>query len=91
MLVFAAFGGTIIFMSMTIEELATEALSLPSEARALLAERLVVSLDVAAPASRLDELWAAEAQRRLAEVRSGRAQTVSGDEAAVRVRRAVGR
>ncbi len=78
-------------MPMTIEELATEALSLPSESRALLAERLVESLDVSAPASRLDELWAAEAQRRLEAVRSGRAQTISGEEAAARVRRAVGR
>ncbi len=78
-------------MSMTIEQLAAEALSLPSESRALLAEQLVESLDVSSPASHLDELWAAEAQRRLAEVRSGRAQTVSGEEAAARVRRAVGR
>ena len=78
-------------MPMTIEQLATEALSLPSESRALLAEQLVESLDVSAPASHLDELWAAEAQRRLAAVRSGCAQTVSGDEAATRVRRAVGR
>ena len=78
-------------MPMTIDELASEALALPSEARALLAEQLVQSLDAAAPAGRLDELWAAEALRRLAEVRAGRAQTISGDEAAARVRRAVGR
>ena len=78
-------------MPMTIEELAAEALSLPSESRALLAEQLVESLDVSTPASHLDELWAAEAQRRLEEVRSGRAQTISGEEAAARVRRAVGR
>ena len=78
-------------MPMTIEQLAAEALSLPSEARALLAEQLVESLDVSAPNRPLDELWAAEAQRRLAEVRSGRAQTVSGEEAATRVRLAVGR
>ena len=78
-------------MPMTIEQLAAEALSLPSEARALLAEQLVESLDVSAPNRHLDELWAAEAQRRLKEVRSGRAQTVSGEEAAARVRLAVGR
>ena len=75
---------------MTIEELAAEALSLPSESRALLAEQLVESLDLSGSASRLDQLWAAEAQRRLAEVRSGRVQTISGEEAAVRVRRASG-
>lgn len=78
-------------MPMTLEQLACEAFSLPTESRALLAEQLVESLDVPAPTSHLDELWAAEAQRRLAEVRSGRVQTVSGEEAAARVRRAVGR
>lgn len=76
--------------SMTIEQLATEALTLPSEARALLADRLVESLD-STPSGHLDELWAAEARRRLAEIRSGQVQTVPGDEAAARVRRAVGR
>ena len=76
---------------MTIEQLATEALSLPNQARALLAEQFVESLDTAAPVSAVDELWAAEAQRRLEEVRSGRVQTIPGDEAAIRVRRAVGR
>jgi putative addiction module component (TIGR02574 family) len=87
----APFFGMLASMPMTIEQLASEALSLPIEARALLAEQLVESLDISAPASRLDELWAAEAQRRLVEVRSGRAQTISGEEAAARVRRATGR
>lgn len=77
-------------MPMTIEQLAAEALTLPSEERALLADRIVESLDAAA-LNHLDELWAAEAQRRLAEVRSGRVQTIPGEEAAARVRRALGR
>ena len=77
-------------MSLTIEPLVEEALSLPSEARALLADRLVESLDFAIPAH-LDKLWAAEARNRLAEVRSGQVQTISGDEAAARIRCAVGR
>ncbi len=76
---------------MTVAELTAEVLSLPSEARALLAEQLVESLDVSTPASHLDELWTAEAQHRLAEVRAGRTQTISGAEAAERVRRAVNR
>ena len=75
---------------MTIEQLAAEALNLPSEERALLADRLVESLDAAA-LNHLDELWMAEAQRRLEEVRSGRVQTIPGEEAAARVRRALGR
>ena len=75
---------------MTMEELAAEVLSLPSESHALLAEQLFGHLDAPASAYRLDELWAVEAQRRLAGVRSGRAQTVSGEGAAARMRRAVG-
>jgi putative addiction module component (TIGR02574 family) len=78
-------------MPMTIEQLAAEALALPNESRALLVERLVESLDVPISYSRFDDLWAAEAQRRLEEVRSGRARTISGEEAAAHVRKAAGR
>jgi len=58
-------------MPMTIEQLAEEALALPSESRALLADRIVESLDVR-ELSDLDKLWAAEAKRRRDEVREGR-------------------
>lgn len=77
-------------MGMTVEEIAEAALSLPSEARALLAELLVESLDPAEDEA-LRELWAAEAIRRRDEVRSGRVQTITGDQALARVRGAVGR
>ncbi len=77
-------------MSMTVEQIAEEALSLPSEARALLADRLVESLDPAEDGV-VRQLWVAEATRRLDEVRSGRVQTIPGDEALARVRSAVGR
>ena len=77
-------------MSMTIEQLAEEALALPSESRALLADRIVESLDVR-ELSDLDQLWAAEAKRRRDEVREGRVKTIPGDEAFLKVRSAVGR
>ena len=77
-------------MPMTIEQLATEALTLPSEQRALLADRLVESLD-AAEANRIDRLWATEARRRRDEVRNGLVKTIPGDEALARVRRSLGR
>jgi putative addiction module component (TIGR02574 family) len=67
-----------------------EALSLPSEARALLADRLVESLDPAEDGV-ARQLWAIEAKRRVDDVRSGNVQTIPGDEALVRVRSAVGR
>ena len=77
-------------MSMTIEQIAAEALTLPSEQRALLADRLVESLD-AAEVSRIDRLWATEAKRRRDEVRDGSVKTIPGDEALARVRRSLGR
>jgi len=75
---------------MTIDEIANEALKLPGEARALLADRLVGSLD-AGGVNQFDELWAAEAKRRLDEVRQGLVETIPGDEALARVMRSVGR
>jgi putative addiction module component (TIGR02574 family) len=75
---------------MTIEQLAEEALALPSESRALLADRIVESLDVR-ELSNLDQLWATEARRRRDEVREGRLKTIPGDEAFLKVRSAVGR
>jgi len=77
-------------MPMTIEQIAAEALALPSEARALLADRLVESLDTA-EANRIDKLWATAAKRRRDEVRQGLVQTIPGDEALARVRRSLGR
>lgn len=77
-------------MPMTIDQLAAEALALPSEERALLADRLVESLD-SAEANRLDQLWAAEAKRRRNDVRKGSVETIPGDEALARVRRSLGR
>ena len=75
-------------MPMTIDQLAEEALALPSEERALLADRLVESLDDAT--NRLDRLWATEAKRRRDEVRQGLVQTVPGAEALASVRRSLG-
>jgi hypothetical protein len=72
---------------MSPNEIAREALALPSEARALLADRLVESLDVA-EANRVDRLWATEARRRRDEVRQGLVQTIPGEEALARVRSA---
>lgn len=72
-------------MSMSIEQLAEEALALPSEARALLADRLAESLDPAAD-EHFRKLWAAEAIRRRDEVHESRVQTIPGDEALARVR-----
>ncbi len=73
-------------MPMTLDQIAEEALALPSEARALLADRLVESLDAAT-----ERLWASEAKRRRDEVRQGLVQTIPGGEALASVRRSLGR
>lgn len=75
-------------MNMNVEQLTAGALALPSEARALLADRLVESLDPADDGP-IHRLWVIEAQRRLQEVRSGKVKTIPGPEAMERVRRAV--
>ncbi len=75
---------------MTIEQIEIEALTLPSEERARLADRLVESLDTD-ELNRIDRLWTCEAKRRRDEVRSGSVQTIPGGEALARVRRSLGR
>lgn len=77
-------------MHMTVEQIADEALALPSEARALLADRLAESLDPAEDGY-IRELWMREARRRADEVRRGEVKTVPADEAFAQVRHAIAR
>ncbi|MBT9589335.1 MAG: addiction module protein [Thiobacillus sp.] len=77
-------------MSLTIEQIAEEALSLPSEARALLADRLVESLDPLEDGY-IRQLWIAEARTRRDDVRKGLVKTIPGQEALDRVRKSVTR
>ncbi len=72
-------------MATTVEQLAEQAMNLPAESRAQLADILVESLD-ADELGRIDRLWVAEARRRRDEVRSGRVETIAGDEALRKVR-----
>ena len=77
-------------MRTSVEQLAKQAMALPTESRARLADLLVESLD-AAELGRIDRLWIAEAKRRRDEVRAGRVKTIPGEEALRKVRRAVKR
>lgn len=61
-----------------------EALQLPSDERARLALELIRSLDDE-PDADAEELWAAEIDRRSAEVAAGTAETVTVDEYRTRV------
>jgi hypothetical protein len=64
----------------SIEQLTEEILSLPSASRALLAEKLVESLEFDTDPTN-QELWNTEAKRRRDEVRNGSVQPILGDEA----------
>lgn len=63
---------------MNTKQLIDEAVSLPVEERALVVDSLLRSLNQ--PESEMDKKWAVEAQRRLAELRSGRVEAIQGDE-----------
>jgi hypothetical protein len=65
-------------MSTTIEQLAEQAMNLPAESRAKLADLLVESLD-ADELGRIEQMWVTEAKRRRDEVRSGKVKSIPGD------------
>ena len=72
-------------MATRFEQLAEQAMSLPSESRARLADLLVESLE-GEDLGETQELWITEAKRRRDEVRTGTVKTISGDEALREVR-----
>jgi hypothetical protein len=67
-------------MIASVEQIAEAALSLPSDARALLADRLVESLD---PLTDQDVrgAWASEALQRLEDLRLGKVKAIPAHEA----------
>ena len=77
-------------MGATVEELAKQAMTLPTESRARLADLLVESLD-SEELGRIDQMWIAEAKRRRDEVRAGRVETIPREEALRKVRDALKR
>ncbi len=76
-------------MPMTVDQLAAEALNLPPEARAELAERLALSLDTA-ELTEIDRRWAAEARRRGDELVSGQVQGIPGEQVFAEARQILG-
>jgi len=73
---------------MGLDDLETEALKLDLGERALLAERIFLSLDAPAEEENL-RLWVAEAERRLSDLRAGRAEEVPAEEVLRRARAAI--
>ncbi len=70
---------------MTTKELIAEAVSLPVEERAIVADSILRSLN--SPESDIDEKWVAVAQKRLAELRSGQVKPIPGEQVFARIRK----
>ncbi len=70
----------------SIEQLTEEILSLPSASRALLAEKIIESLELDTDPT-IQAAWITEAKRRRDEIRNGSIQPILGDEALAQVRR----
>lgn len=70
-------------MSSTVEALEAEALQLTAAERARLIERLIASLDID---PEVEDAWAAEVERRNAEIESGAVSLISGPEALARLK-----
>jgi putative addiction module component (TIGR02574 family) len=75
-------------MAMNDEQLEAEIMKLDLDARARLAEKLILSLDAPSDEENL-RLWVAEAQRRLSDLREGRARELPAEEVFRRARQAV--
>lgn len=73
-------------MMRSIEQLTEEILSLPSESRALLADKLVESLEFDTD-SAIQAVWVSEAKRRRDDIRSGSVQPIDGEDALAQIRR----
>lgn len=70
-------------MSSKVEALEAEALQLSAAERARLVERLIASLDID---PEVEEAWAAEVERRNAEIESGAVALISGPEALAKLK-----
>lgn len=72
-------------MATSVEELTIQVMALPGEARALLAERLVESLDQ----ELVRETWLTEAKKRRDEVRNRKVKPIPGVEVIDEIRKIV--
>lgn len=75
-------------MAMSDEQLDAEIMKLDLDARARLAEKLILSLDVPSDKENL-HLWVVEAERRLRDLREGGAKEIPAEEIFRRARQAI--
>ena len=67
-------------MSQNLEDLETQAMELCFDGRARLGKKLLLSLDAPSEQENLS-LWVTEAERRLREIREGKAKEIPAEEA----------
>jgi hypothetical protein len=73
-------------MTVVADKVFNEALSLPSDARMSLVEKLLASLNLPTHAD-IDLLWAEEAERRVLQIDKEDVALISGDEVFAKIRR----
>jgi putative addiction module component (TIGR02574 family) len=76
-------------MSTTALKICVEVLSLPREARAEIAHRLLVSLEDEKPDARAEAAWKSEIRRRRRQVRLGKTRLIPAEEVMRKALRAV--
>jgi putative addiction module component (TIGR02574 family) len=72
-------------MPTTNDRVIDEALSLPSNVRLSLVERLLTSLNLPID-KEINRLWAEEAERRVSQIEGGKAKVVPGEEVFAKIR-----
>lgn len=73
-------------MSAIMNKVFEEALSLPSDERVSLVEKLLTSLNLPIQAD-IDRLWVEEAERRVSQIERGDVKLIPGDEVFAKIRR----
>jgi len=72
-------------MDIIADKVFDDALSLPSDARVVLVERLLESLNLPTQAE-IDRLWAEEAERRISQIDQGDVDLIPGDAVFAKIR-----
>ena len=72
-------------MGTTNDRVIAEALSLPADVRLSLIEKLITSLNLPTD-DEIDRLWAAEAERRVSQIETGKVKLVPGEEVFSKIR-----
>ncbi len=72
-------------MAIVADKVFDDALSLPSDARLILVERLLKSLNLPTQAE-IDNLWAEEAERRISQIDRGDVDLIPGDVVFAKIR-----